>query len=188
MTKESWEAHLTKRGLLGLGNLTTVGTRKLAEAKDIAAAIAAPKMAEFHMPTPPGVNGLFVNVVGRGRVKSPEYRRWVRHASASLMASGAARSVRFQGCVSVVLTIERENRRSDVDGRGKAVLDLLVKMGILTDDRHVMDLTLRWGRFPGTVVSIASCEEIQPTKVKQTSPYVQKRRRKAVVDLATNIA
>jgi Holliday junction resolvase RusA-like endonuclease len=90
------------------------------------------------LPLPPSVNGLFVNVRGRGRVRSEGYRKWALEAGWMLKAQ---RPGKFLVPVNISIEINPPNGRAfDLDNRNKALLDLLVEHQIIPDD------SIRWVR------------------------------------------
>ena len=101
------------------------------------------------LPTPPSTNNLFVNVKGRGRVKTDRYRSWLRAAGNELRAQ---KPRKVAGPVAVSIEVGPDKRR-DLDNYSKAVLDLLVMCGAIDDDSNVMDLRLgKRDRDNGTVL------------------------------------
>jgi Holliday junction resolvase RusA-like endonuclease len=101
---------------------------------------------------PPGVNNLFANVVGKGRVKTKAYREWRERASVQV---DIQRPGHVSGPYRVAIGIRRASLRSDLDGLLKPILDLLVSCGVTDDDRHLRRVELEWrdeGR--GVVVEV----------------------------------
>lgn len=95
-------------------------------------------------PFPPSTNGLFINVRGAGRVRSPGYRKWAADAGWRLQAQ---RPPKIKGPVNItVLLCPPNKRRADADNRLKAPLDLLVTHGVIEgdDSRYVRSVTARW--------------------------------------------
>lgn len=103
---------------------------------------------------PPSTNGLFVNVAGRGRVRSKAYKAW-----ASLAQFDYVPSRTLSGDFSVVITLNRARIRkgSDIDNRIKAILDMLVTNRVVEDDSRCVSVTIRYGEAPkGVRVEVAS--------------------------------
>lgn len=99
----------------------------------------------FILPVPPSVNSMFVNVPGKGRIKSKDYKKWISEAGWLLKA---ARVRPVTGRVEIALVIAEPKREtSDLDNRTKACLDLLVEHGIIEDDssKYVRKITQSWG-------------------------------------------
>lgn len=94
------------------------------------------------LPFPPSVNNLYVNVPGKGRIKSPEYRQWLAEAGWLLKAQKPAK---VEGAYRLAIIADRPDRRArDLDNLAKAVSDLLKKQGVITDDSHAQTLLLAW--------------------------------------------
>ncbi|WP_244573352.1 RusA family crossover junction endodeoxyribonuclease [Methylorubrum populi] len=88
-------------------------------------------LVEIRFPLPPSTNSLFANVVGRGRIKTPAYRRWRNNA---VLAICTARPVpgRMAGPCDVAIYLPPF--RGDIDNRVKPCLDVAVAAGIIADD------------------------------------------------------
>jgi len=106
-------------------------------------------MMVIDIPVPPSTNKLFVNVPGRGRVKSSEYRKWRDTAGRSIQSQPHAK---VPGRVSI--TIEVRRGRGDIDNKVKAVLDLLVLHRLIDDDKHVESVTARWSDVDSCRVTV----------------------------------
>ena len=94
--------------------------------------------ARVSLPMPPSANNMFVNVPGKGRVRSKDYTNWAKAAGWIIKAQ---RVRKFN--VPVRIKIEVNNPRGlgfDIDNRIKAVLDALVAAEVLVDD------SARWVR------------------------------------------
>ena len=81
------------------------------------------------LPLPPSVNMAWTNVPGKGRVRTPEYRRWHKLAFEELTAQHPGKIV---GKFCAVINLGRIKRRADADNRLKPILDLM--SGVVTDD------------------------------------------------------
>lgn len=109
--------------------------------------------ARIHLPWPPSVNNLYINV-NRRRIRSPRYRAWQEEAGWRLQA---AKPGTFEGPVNVTLELCPPDRRDrDADNLNKPVLDLLVAHGVIKGDgrRIVRSVTAKW------VQSVHSCTVI----------------------------
>lgn len=94
----------------------------------------------LNLPLPPSVNGAWVNVPGKGRVRSEPYRRWHKLAFDELMLQKPGRIV---GKFAIVINVGRIKRRADVDNRSKALLDLLASI-VTDDDANCERMSIGW--------------------------------------------
>jgi len=112
-------------------------------------------MINIDLPFPPSLNNLFVNVPGRGRVTSKRYASWKRVAQTEILAQRGGMAVsRMGGPIDMTITLQRRGRRMDIDNAAKAVIDVLVSMAVIDDDRNVERLTLQWGDVEGAQVEV----------------------------------
>ena len=104
------------------------------------------------LPFPPSVNSMFINVPGRGRAQSKDYKAWKIAAAWELKAQ-KAKPVTEPAEIRIDLD---DKRRGDADNRTKAVLDLLVAQGILRGDskKFVKRVSTGWEAVDGCRVSI----------------------------------
>ena len=106
----------------------------------------------LNLPIPPSVNGMFANVHKRGRVKVQAYRNY-EQAAALMIASQNLEKI--SGKVNVDITVQRLRKNTgDIDNKIKAALDSLVKNNLIDDDRHVQQITARWGDVDGCLVIV----------------------------------
>ena len=115
------------------------------------------------LPMPPSTNNLYANRKGGGRCTTSSYRRWKGEADSLVMISGPRRAFDAPVNVTVELTPGPRSRSSDGDNRLKAVLDCLVRLGVLIDDsrEYVPEKTVRWtnrGR-PGALVIVTTTQQ-----------------------------
>ncbi len=98
-------------------------------------------MIELRFTVPPGVNNLFpTSRRTRRRFPSPAYKDWKALNWVSTVGVGS-----FKGPFHIVATFERKDRRkTDLDGKIKAVLDLLTDRGVIEDDSLADQILLRW--------------------------------------------
>lgn len=90
------------------------------------------------LPLPPSVNTMFANVLIRGkqrRVKSAAYRQW-SVTVAGLLRLFPRHHIPAPYGVHIRINV---NRRSDIDNRVKAILDALVKAGVIRGDNWIDD-------------------------------------------------
>lgn len=102
---------------------------------------SGPAATVVTLPSPPSTNRLWKNKPGGGRAESSAYVDWKGHAG-WVVRSQAPRPV--HGRVLVVLSIEHVGGTADVDNRVKAIFDLLVKEGVMDDDRNVVAFCIAW--------------------------------------------
>lgn len=101
-------------------------------------------MIAFDLPLPPGVNNLFPTVLtdkGPKRIKSKAYRAWATEAG--WMVPPAAKG-KVPGHFRATLVFDRPKRATDLDGRIKAVFDLLTTMGVIVDDSLNEGMAVDW--------------------------------------------
>ncbi len=110
----------------------------------------------FVLPFPVSVNNMFLNIPGRGRIKSPKYRAWQTEAGWRLRQQ---RAIPISGHVEVsIVAIRPDNRRRDIDNLSKAVCDILVVNNVITDDKMIVRLTAEWSQssdLSGVSVTVA---------------------------------
>jgi len=94
------------------------------------------------IPIPPSVNQIYANVPGKGRVKTKQYRQWLDLAGWQVL--GQRRGRRVEGKVDIQIEVRRLSANSDADNRIKATLDLLVKQGVIDDDKNVQKVSAEW--------------------------------------------
>jgi Holliday junction resolvase RusA-like endonuclease len=104
-----------------------------------------------NLPSPISINAAYVNVRGKGRVRSKAYKAWAMHAG---YVMAAQRPTRVKGPVAVVIFTTRDNARSDLDNRAKTLIDLLVTHGVIEDDRFIEKIIMAWSSEPGTRVKV----------------------------------
>lgn len=86
------------------------------------------------IPMPPSLNNAFLNVPGKGRVRSGAYKAWADEAGWMVKAR---RNGAISEPVSVAIDIRPANKRAfDLDNRVKPCLDILVSCGVLSDDSN----------------------------------------------------
>lgn len=107
----------------------------------------------FDLPFPPSVNTMYRNVAGRGRVKTAEYKAWLREAGLALRRQKPAQQIAGQVCLRIDLD---KRRRGDCSNRAKAVEDLLVSHGVIPDDsqKWVKRVDIGWEDVHGCKVNV----------------------------------
>jgi len=106
----------------------------------------------FSVPLPPSVNNLFINVPGKGRIKTRRYRDWIKEAGWSLQTS---RPGYILGPVKVEIVLPNKSRL-DTDNAVKPVLDLCVRHRLIDDDagRIIRDLHISYADRADVKVTI----------------------------------
>lgn len=94
----------------------------------------------LNLPLPPSVNGAWVNVPGKGRVRSEPYRRWHKLAFDELMLQKPGS---IPGAYAIVINLGRIKRRADCDNRCKPILDLLANV-VTGDDALCERVSIGW--------------------------------------------
>ena len=100
-----------------------------------------PEPVAFHLPVPPSTNALFRNVKGRGRVKTAEYYDYTTLAITSIKMQ---RVKPVPGRVVLIVGVERARMTADISNRLKALEDVIVRAGIIEDDRLVTAIAICW--------------------------------------------
>jgi crossover junction endodeoxyribonuclease RusA len=97
-----------------------------------------PDPVSFRLPIPPSTNNLYFNVRGRGRVKTPRYRRWITDAGWAMKRQHMPLP-RFPAAFEITISLPAK-ARMDRDNL-KAIPDLLKSMGIIVNDdrRHMVE-------------------------------------------------
>lgn len=91
---------------------------------------------------PPSANNLFANAGRLGRVPTTEYKKWQQEAGWTVKQQLAGRMPAKPIEDSVSVSIDAHlSRRRDIDNVVKPLLDLLVTLGIIEDDKWVDRIT-----------------------------------------------
>jgi Holliday junction resolvase RusA-like endonuclease len=95
---------------------------------------------------------MYANSRAGGRIKTAAYKGWIRGELKALLAQ-RARAIGRRAKVSIVLP---RTMRGDCDNRIKAALDLLVRAGVLIDDRsdYVASVTASFGNCDMCHISV----------------------------------
>jgi Holliday junction resolvase RusA-like endonuclease len=140
----------------------------------------------FYLPIPPSVNGLYINVRGRGRVKSARYRAWLKHAGWELQAQkGRMKTILGPVKVAIYAVRPKGQRAPDIDNIQKALLDILVEHKIIEDDRHVVKVSSEWvvsTNLTGVSLCIEQTEmehDRVPGRLAENKAQAAKREREA---------
>jgi len=108
-------------------------------------------VSTYVLSVPPSTNACYANF-GKARVKTKKYKAWIRGELAALVAQ-RAKPMLQTATVSITLPL---STRGDCDNRVKPTLDLLVRAGILRDDRsdYVNAVSVSFGAVDMMHVSI----------------------------------
>jgi len=104
------------------------------------------------LPPPISVNAMYGQAPGRKRFHTTAYSNWIEDAALLL---NAAKPPKFPGQVWIGIQVSHSSRL-DIDNAAKGILDLLVKQGVIKDDRKkfVQELRLTWGNNSGAKVEV----------------------------------
>lgn len=114
-------------------------------------------MIRFALPYPVTTNNLFATV-GKRRIKSEGYERWLRAAQGAILEQGRKK---LHGNVSLSIALVRpDKRRRDLSNTIKCIEDLLVSMQVIDDDSLVQRISIQWAdNGPACAVIIQQAEE-----------------------------
>lgn len=101
------------------------------------------------MAPPPSLNNAFYSRAEGGRGRSAAYRAW-RNTAAREMQSRGIQHV--SGFVEVQIEIGDSLFQGDLDNRIKGILDLLVDMMVIEDDRKVVEIRARRTRNDRVII------------------------------------
>lgn len=104
----------------------------------------------FSIPVPPSTNHLFAGV-GKKRIKTKKYKAWLNTAGWKIQEQSPHC---VPGDVAITLHIKRPNDFADIDNRLKSSLDLFVNMGLIEDDRFVVEIHASWSNVEACTVLI----------------------------------
>lgn len=104
------------------------------------------------LPPPISVNAMYGQAPGRKRFHTTAYANWIEDAGRIL---NAARPPKFPGQVWIGIQVSHSSKL-DIDNAAKGILDLLVKQGVIKDDRkkYLQELRLTWGNNSGARVEV----------------------------------
>lgn len=92
---------------------------------------------------PPSLNNASVNVRGRGRVKVKRSVKWAEAAGWELIEQGRCK---IDGPFGFAMRVNPAATKADLDNLVKPVVDLLVQMFFVDDDRNLATLEAAWDR------------------------------------------
>jgi len=101
-------------------------------------------MVRVELPFPVPLSACFTNAKGRGRVPTARYTAWKTEA-AWMIKSQKPEPIKGQVSVSVRL-VAPDKRHRDAGNNDKAVLDAVVRAGLIEDDsnRFVRRVSYEW--------------------------------------------
>ncbi len=126
--------------------MTTMKSRLPTKFKETTAQLQnALEPTRLVLPMPPTTNHLRMPVRGR-LITSPEYRKWQTEAGLSVITDKPKRHIGPVGVHIQVCPTDKRIRDLDNTANFKAVLDLLVKHGVIEGDdrRYVRYLSASW--------------------------------------------
>jgi Holliday junction resolvase RusA-like endonuclease len=104
------------------------------------------RSALLTLPLPPSTNALFLNVPGRGRVRTPQYREWSETAGWQIRTQLGSKKLPIPAPVAIEIRTGLPKRPRDLGNLEKALTDCLVDYGVIggDDNKHVTGLDLAW--------------------------------------------
>lgn len=114
-------------------------------------------MIVINLPPPPSVNGMYLNIPGRGRIKSKTYKAWRHEAGWMLQTKHPGR---INGAVDIDILVS-DKVRGDLDNRVKGCLDILVAHQVIEDDqkKYVKHVSAKWSKdVEGVRVTITEAQ------------------------------
>lgn len=139
-------------------NRKPVNAQPLGATRGAATDIVAPQFSGptiLTLPCPPSANRAFKNVrnrKGRGRALTQEAKDWHAYARRELAAQNPGM---IESRVLIVLNIDRASMSADADNRIKLLFDLLVKGGVLKDDKYITGFAAAWAEPRARMVRLA---------------------------------
>lgn len=102
---------------------------------------------------PISLHACFKNAAKHGRAKTPAYKAWLIENTFHVKTRhpeviGRKGFATCQGWVGVNIAIQKpDERKSDLDNKCKAILDLITSLGVIEDDSKIAELSVRWSFF-----------------------------------------
>lgn len=91
------------------------------------------------IPVPPSANTLWKNVAGGGRRRTGGYNSWYEEAGWTINTQKAGK---IRGPYQISIRVPMD-ARADIDNLVKPIVDLLVKMGVTSDDKMLQAVSIR---------------------------------------------
>lgn len=94
------------------------------------------------LPRPRSVNELYLNVPGKGRVKTAEYKAFANEAGWMICAQG--RPAQLMGKYEIQIAVKRWSARADIGNFEKGISDVLQQHDVIEDDKHAERICIWW--------------------------------------------
>jgi Holliday junction resolvase RusA-like endonuclease len=122
----------------------------------------------IELPFPPSVNRIWRGA--RGTVhRSAEYTDWVKAADRLMMLNGGMRGLQtIHGHFTALVEIKRHSINSDLDNRIKVVLDYAQRIGLVSNDKNLFEITARWSSAAVTGCKLTITEGIGCSSADKT--------------------
>lgn len=89
---------------------------------------------------PPSVNAMYI-ARGRHRYKTKDYCSWIVRTMSDLKRWPAFTCVKYSCDIRIPMALKT---RGDIDNLIKGISDIFVKAKLMPDDRHCMDMRIRY--------------------------------------------
>ncbi len=109
----------------------------------------------LRLPVPPSVNSLYANIPGVGRITSRRYKQWQTEVGWQILIQKPQRII---GPYALAITVPQK-MRGDIDGRLKAILDLLWKQRVTSDDSLCESVSIKRGDVTEMEIEIRAVEK-----------------------------
>jgi Holliday junction resolvase RusA-like endonuclease len=120
------------------------------------------------LPYPPSVNRIWRNA-RRSIRRSDEYTAWVKAADQLMLANGGMRGRQtIHGHFTALVEIKRHSINSDLDNRIKVVLDYAQRIGLVSNDKNLFEITARWSSDAVTGCKLTIAEGIGCSSADKT--------------------
>jgi crossover junction endodeoxyribonuclease RusA len=103
--------------------------------------ISTNKIFVYRLPIPPSVNSLW-RITGRRMYRSKKYMQFIVDCEKALEGQQKP-AIDYNFDVEIIVG-RPSKRRMDIDNRGKAIMDVLQHLEIITDDCLANRVTMMW--------------------------------------------
>lgn len=109
------------------------------------------------LPFPPSVNNIWRGGKGGRHYLSAKYKSW--REAAALIAKSQTKGKQIKGPYALQINVSRpDKRKRDLDNLLKAVVDLLVHVGVTSDDSELQMIEAQWiGKGECVWIAIRPC-------------------------------